>query len=246
MLRVLAETEGLRAVVAIMRTFSNGNSSAVIVHGRGRRNAKVGERVKREEEKGMRGSVQKVSTEVNGEGREKASERQKIRKSVVMLSVIHQGLSQLPWRLSAARSNGSEGKRSLWSFLKEPEAVEKLAELDASEPLIQNLSPERAIASVKRLTPEEFHNQYRLPSKPVILKGIANTWAAGAKWKDPRYFATHFGKSSVPIEVNGHYLQSNWTQKMVSFKDFIEKYITLENKSVILNFLLHLKLTHFF
>lgn len=163
-----------------------------------------------------------------------------------MLSAIHQGLSHLPWRLSSARSNGLEGKRSLWSFLKEPEAVEKLAELDSSEPLIQNLSPERAIASVKRLTPEEFHNQYRLPSKPVILKGIANTWAAGAKWKDPRYFATHFGKSSVPIEVNGHYLQSNWTQKMVSFKDFIEKYITLENKSVKPIFLPILKFTHFF
>lgn len=190
--------------------------------------------------------MQKVSTEVNGERREKGPERQKIGKSVVMLSAIHQGLSHLPWRLSSARSNGLEGKRSLWSFLKEPEAVEKLAELDSSEPLIQNLSPERAIASVKRLTPEEFHNQYRLPSKPVILKGIANTWAAGAKWKDPRYFATHFGKSSVPIEVNGHYLQSNWTQKMVSFKDFIEKYITLENKSVKPIFLPILKFTHFF
>jgi lysine-specific demethylase 8 len=115
--------------------------------------------------------------------------------------------------------------------LKAPEPVEQLAELDASDPLVQNISADRTIGSVKRISPEDFHQKYRLTSTPVIIKGIASAWPAATKWKDPRYFSEHFGKSSVPIEVGGHYLASNWTQKMVSFKDFIEKYITLENKS---------------
>lgn len=98
------------------------------------------------------------------------------------------------------------------------------------DPLIQNISPERVIGSVKRITPEDFYQLYREPSIPVIIKGIANGWAASTKWKDPHYFSKLYGKSQVPIEVGGHYVDVNWTQKMVSFKDFIETYITLENK----------------
>lgn len=107
-----------------------------------------------------------------------------------------------------------------------------MAELDDSDPLIQNISPERTIGTVKRITPEDFYQLYREPSIPIIIKGIANGWAASSKWKDPHYFSELYGKSQVPIEVGGHYLDVNWTQKMVSFKDFIEKYITLENKYV--------------
>lgn len=108
----------------------------------------------------------------------------------------------------------------------------KLAELDDSEPLIKNLASERAIHTIKKISPEDFHQTYREKNMPVIIRGIVSQWPAAQKWKDPHYFSENFGKSHVPIEVGGHYLATHWTQKLVTFKDFIEKYITLENKCV--------------
>jgi hypothetical protein len=152
-----------------------------------------------------------------------------------MLTLVSQSRPLSRWTLKPSRHRCKNERRSIWSFLKSPEPIENLAELDATDPLISNMSADRMIGSVKRIAPEEFYNKYRLLSQPIIIKGIASGWAAATKWKDPHYFSKNFGTSHVPIEVGGHYLASNWTQKMVSFKDFIEKYITLENKCEIFN-----------
>lgn len=122
-------------------------------------------------------------------------------------------------------------RRTLWGFLK-TEEVSKLDELDTSDPLVASISPARAIPVVKRISAEEFYKNYRKPELPVIIKGIVREWPAATKWKDPHYFSTTFPRAQVPIEVGGHYLDSHWTQKLVSFKDFIDKYITLEDRYV--------------
>jgi hypothetical protein len=121
-------------------------------------------------------------------------------------------------------------RRTIWSFLKPADPVEKLAELDPEDPLIKGMASERAVRTVKKISPEEFYEQYRHPQLPVIIKGIANRWPGSTKWRDPHFFSDNFGKAHVPIEVGGNYLDSNWTQKLVTFKDFIEKYVTLESK----------------
>lgn len=146
--------------------------------------------------------------------------------------LLLRSVSQIPTKPPAKNEKRQGIFRSIWSFLKSPEPVAKLAELDEVNPdiLISKMAPDRMIASVKRISPEEFHAQYRLLNKPVIVKGIANTWPAATKWKDPNFFANNFGKSHVPIEVGGHYLDPHWTQKLVTFKDFIQRYITLEDK----------------
>lgn len=149
-----------------------------------------------------------------------------------MLTALESGRQLTTKRCKPRSSPRGRGCRSLWSFLKPAEPVSSLSELDNSDPLIQAIAPERAIGSVKRIIPEDFYQQYRIPGIPVIIRGIANGWGAGTKWKDPHYFSNLYGRSHVPIEVGGHYLDVNWTQKMVSFKDFIEQYITLENKYV--------------
>ncbi|VBB29800.1 unnamed protein product [Acanthocheilonema viteae] len=64
--------------------------------------------------------------------------------------------------------------------------------------------------------------------KPVIIRGLVNQWPAFTKWNFS-YFNESIGYRTVPIEIGSSYTDSNWKQTLMTFHDFIEKFIECEN-----------------
>ncbi|VDK83118.1 unnamed protein product [Litomosoides sigmodontis] len=82
-------------------------------------------------------------------------------------------------------------------------------------------------------------NVYELPSfeemlkiienqKPVVIRGLVNQWPAFAKWNFS-YFNESIGHRTVPIEIGSNYADSDWKQTLMTFHDFIEKFIECED-----------------
>lgn len=49
-------------------------------------------------------------------------------------------------------------------------------------------------------------------------------WPATKKWLDVNYLLRIAGDRTVPIEVGSHYADENWSQKLMTLKDFIYKH----------------------
>ncbi|XP_030762619.1 bifunctional peptidase and arginyl-hydroxylase JMJD5 [Sitophilus oryzae] len=79
---------------------------------------------------------------------------------------------------------------------------------------------------------EFFANQYFYQQLPVKLKGCIKHWSALKKWSNIQYFLNLAGARTVPIEIGSHYTDKNWSQKLMTIKEFIENYLLSENREV--------------
>ncbi|KAJ8922340.1 hypothetical protein NQ315_004283 [Exocentrus adspersus] len=77
---------------------------------------------------------------------------------------------------------------------------------------------------------EQFHREYFSTQIPVKLKGCMEHWPATNKWLDVNYLLHIAGDRTVPVEIGSHYVDENWTQKLMTLKDFIKKHY-LDNDS---------------
>ncbi|CAG4977409.1 unnamed protein product [Colias eurytheme] len=86
---------------------------------------------------------------------------------------------------------------------------------------------ERAISIdiVNNPSMETFYKNYIMLEKPVVLDKCIDHWPALSKWKDNNYFIKLAGLRTVSIEIGKEYTDSNWTQKLITMKDFIYNYI---------------------
>ncbi|EMR90924.1 putative domain-containing protein 5 protein [Botrytis cinerea BcDW1] len=68
-----------------------------------------------------------------------------------------------------------------------------------------------------------------LGAEPLIITGSIDSWSARNQrpWSSPSYLLskTIGGRRLVPIEVGRSYVDSGWGQKIVTFKDFMTKYM---------------------
>ncbi|VDK78325.1 unnamed protein product [Onchocerca ochengi] len=64
--------------------------------------------------------------------------------------------------------------------------------------------------------------------KPVVIRGLVNQWPAFTKWNFS-YFNEIIGHRTVPIEIGSSYASSDWKQTLMTFHEFIEKFIESEN-----------------
>uniref|UniRef100_A0A0R3RV12 JmjC domain-containing protein n=1 Tax=Elaeophora elaphi TaxID=1147741 RepID=A0A0R3RV12_9BILA len=64
--------------------------------------------------------------------------------------------------------------------------------------------------------------------KPVIIRGLVNQWPAFTKWNFS-YFNETIGHRTVPIEIGSSYADSDWKQTLMTFHDFIKKFVECEN-----------------
>ncbi|XP_018575765.1 jmjC domain-containing protein 5-like [Anoplophora glabripennis] len=71
---------------------------------------------------------------------------------------------------------------------------------------------------------EYFHTRYFSTQIPVKLKGCMEHWPATRKWMDVNYLLRIAGDRTVPIEIGSHYADENWSQKLMTLKDFIYKH----------------------
>lgn len=49
-------------------------------------------------------------------------------------------------------------------------------------------------------------------------------WPAREKWLDVNYLLKIAGDRTVPVEIGSHYADENWSQKLMTLKEFIRKY----------------------
>lgn len=57
-------------------------------------------------------------------------------------------------------------------------------------------------------------------------------WPAMKKWIDVDYLLTVAGERTIPVEVGSHYADENWSQKLMTLKEFIRAYY-LENTDTV-------------
>lgn len=65
---------------------------------------------------------------------------------------------------------------------------------------------------------------------PLIIEGAIEQWPAFQEpnsWKSPRYLLskTLGGRRLVPIEIGRSYTDANWSQRIVTFREFMERYM---------------------
>lgn len=49
-------------------------------------------------------------------------------------------------------------------------------------------------------------------------------WPASKNWLDLNYLLKLAGDRTVPIEIGSHYADENWSQKLMTLRDFIKEY----------------------
>ncbi|GIY52151.1 lysine-specific demethylase 8 [Caerostris darwini] len=78
----------------------------------------------------------------------------------------------------------------------------------------------------KNLSQEEFLENYLRKSCPVILNDSIKNWPAFSSrpWSVD-YVLEKARYRTVPIEIGSKYTDDNWTQKLMTVEEFVEKYI---------------------
>ncbi|XP_056630603.1 lysine-specific demethylase 8 isoform X1 [Diorhabda sublineata] len=79
---------------------------------------------------------------------------------------------------------------------------------------------------------EYFNSKWFLPQTPVKLTGCLEHWPASKKWLDLNYLLELAGDRTVPVEIGSHYVDANWSQKLMTLKEFITKYYVSDNGDI--------------
>lgn len=83
---------------------------------------------------------------------------------------------------------------------------------------------------------------------PMVFRGLIESWPACKLWNSSRYLLkkTRGGKSLVPIEVGSSYTSDNWSQTVISFKQYLMNYILLQGNYNSTGYLAQYNLFHQF
>ncbi|KAJ8955951.1 hypothetical protein NQ314_006800 [Rhamnusium bicolor] len=71
---------------------------------------------------------------------------------------------------------------------------------------------------------EYFNKKYFMEQLPAKLKGCIDHWPATKKWLDLNYLLDIAGDRTIPVEIGSHYADVNWSQKLMTLKEFITKH----------------------
>ena len=72
----------------------------------------------------------------------------------------------------------------------------------------------------------DFQNIYMKDAKPIIITGDMNHWPAmkNRRWS-LEYLKAVAGYRTVPVEIGERYTSEDWTQKLITVREFIETYM---------------------
>ncbi|KAF0701629.1 Aste57867_7944 [Aphanomyces stellatus] len=83
-----------------------------------------------------------------------------------------------------------------------------------------------------------FLDEYMRGNKPVIITGGLDHWPALGKtdngqrcWADLDYLGRVAGARTVPVEIGSSYLEDNWSQTLMTLREFIDEHIVLGQAS---------------
>ncbi|XP_072532514.1 lysine-specific demethylase 8 isoform X3 [Salminus brasiliensis] len=83
-----------------------------------------------------------------------------------------------------------------------------------------------SVPRVKCPALETFRSGFLEPQKPVILEGIIDHWPAFREhpWSID-YLRAVAGCRTVPVELGSRYTDEEWSQKLITVNEFIDRYI---------------------
>lgn len=91
-----------------------------------------------------------------------------------------------------------------------------------------NLKNAVQVESLNLSEVDEFYSKHFLARVPVKLLGCMIDWPANKKWKDWNYFIHTCGERTVPVEIGSHYAHENWSQKLMTLREFITNYLGMD------------------
>ncbi|OQV19329.1 Lysine-specific demethylase 8 [Hypsibius exemplaris] len=80
------------------------------------------------------------------------------------------------------------------------------------------------IEELDRPSLAHFQAAFLRLKRPLMLKGILETWPALSKWS-PEYVRSICGSRTVPVELGKRYTDEDWGQELMTISAFIDKYI---------------------
>ena len=88
-----------------------------------------------------------------------------------------------------------------------------------------------AIQRMEKPSLEYFNRNFILSSKPVIITKAMNHWPAmfSRRWSTD-YLCKVAGHRTVPVEIGDRYTSEEWTQKLLTINEFVEKFISRQNE----------------
>ncbi|XP_036422682.1 lysine-specific demethylase 8 isoform X1 [Colossoma macropomum] len=83
-----------------------------------------------------------------------------------------------------------------------------------------------SVPRVKCPALESFRSDFLVPQKPVILEGVIDHWPAFREhmWSID-YLRGVAGCRTVPVELGSRYTDEEWSQKLLTVNEFIDRYI---------------------
>nr|DBA19457.1 TPA: hypothetical protein GDO54_015293 [Pyxicephalus adspersus] len=71
---------------------------------------------------------------------------------------------------------------------------------------------------------EHFRENFLITEKPVILEGVIDHWPCMKKW-GVEYIQQVAGCRTVPVELGSRYTDEEWSQKLMTVNEFVNKFI---------------------
>ena len=85
------------------------------------------------------------------------------------------------------------------------------------------------IPTVSNMSLHDFETHLKTAAQPLIIRGALEHWPAlhERPWKNPGYILkkTFGGRRLVPVEIGRCYTDAGWGQKIVTVREFMDKYM---------------------
>jgi len=147
-------------------------------------------------------------------------------------SIAHQIISKLPSskHLSSERDSAPNQRPRL-----------KMPRMSALSPTPSD--PPRHCGScqplqrVSRPSLEQFLTEHMNAQVPVIITDSIAHWPAlcdkERSWSDLRYLKQTAGLRTVPVEIGESYMSDSWSQELMPFSSFVDRFVVGEERSVL-------------
>ncbi|ELW66412.1 bifunctional peptidase and arginyl-hydroxylase JMJD5 isoform X2 [Tupaia chinensis] len=120
------------------------------------------------------------------------------------------------------------GKRPSQGSAQEQPCTKKARNEQGSIP---DVTLESTVPRLRCPSLQYFRKHFLVPERPVILEGVADHWPCMKKWS-LEYIHEVAGCRTVPVEVGSRYTDEEWSQRLMTVSEFINKYIVNEARDV--------------
>lgn len=79
---------------------------------------------------------------------------------------------------------------------------------------------------------ETFYKKMFMPKVPAVLEDCIKHWRALRQWRHLNYLIKIAGSRTVPVEIGSRYTDDDWTQKLLNFSEFLQKYVLSKRNRV--------------